>query len=187
MINSSIDNELFFIESLNSNFSISNDSSFRSIGNPTLKVVHTELSVDHTTFVNSSKGIYAEDSKILITDSQFSEQGEYSSVGGALSIKDPESSVISNSTFDRNIGLKGGAISLDCKNECLTSIQNSTFELNEALIEGGAIWYNRDIPNFLNNSYLNNTAKYGQKVGSYPVKFLLNGSESLSLSKVSSG
>jgi hypothetical protein len=49
---------------------------------------------------------------------------------------------------------------------------NSTFENNIALNHGGAIIYNSYDPYLENNTYINNSASYGQNVFSYAVKVM---------------
>jgi hypothetical protein len=61
---------------------------------------------------------------------------------------------------------------------------NSTFENNIALNNGGAIIYDTYEPNLQNNTYINNSAIYGQDIYSYAVKIMqvVNG-ELVELSK----
>ena len=69
----------------------------------------------------------------------------------------------------------------------MTSIQNSNYTLNEAKHDGGAIYYDRDTPTLDSNTYGDNKAAYGANVGSYPVKFLLDGENKLELKNLASG
>lgn len=56
-------------------------------------------------------------------------------------------------------------------------------------MRGGSIFYNLNRPSFDNNTYLNNTALYGNNIGSYPVRLLFNSTKenSLMLNDVGSG
>ena len=52
------------------------------------------------------------------------------------------------------------------------SIENNNFSNNKALIEGGAIKWNDEIPMILNNYFFNNTAIYGANIASIPIRII---------------
>jgi predicted outer membrane repeat protein len=53
--------------------------------------------------------------------------------------------------------------------KCNTTISNTIFENNNAGVKGGAISYNFKPPLFTNESFINNTAPYGNDKASYPI------------------
>ena len=63
------------------------------------------------------------------------------------------------------------------------------FESNIATKEGGAIYYDYNRPNLVDNMFYNNQAQYGPEIGSYPVKIVISGSNNtnVSISNIGSG
>ena len=53
---------------------------------------------------------------------------------------------------------------------CQLNIQNSTFQNNSAIVQGGAISYNYNHPRITESSFINNSAAYGNNLGSYPIR-----------------
>ena len=53
------------------------------------------------------------------------------------------------------------------------NIGNNTFTNNEAKIEGGAIKWNDEMPLFINNLFLNNTAIYGKNIACFPIRMIV--------------
>ena len=55
--------------------------------------------------------------------------------------------------------------------------------------QGGAIYYNFRRPQFLNNTFTNNTASYGSNIASYPVRVVMDGmmDQNIELNNVASG
>lgn len=51
-------------------------------------------------------------------------------------------------------------------------IENNTFANNKAMIEGGAIKWNDEMPLFLNNIFFNNSAIYGENIASFPIRII---------------
>lgn len=49
------------------------------------------------------------------------------------------------------------------------------FIANEASESGGTYYYSDYLPIFFNNSFTNNSAPYGQNIGSYPILVNING------------
>ena len=125
-----------------------------------------------------------------LTNSLFSQcGGSARRVGGGLLI-DRSNTTVSNSTFDTNTAVSGGAIGISCTvtSQCSNTIRDNTFIDNNAT-KGGAIYYSANRPMLENNTFTNNTAQYGPEVGSYPVKIVKKGSNNnkLTLSNVVSG
>ena len=60
---------------------------------------------------------------------------------------------------------------------------------NTATQQGGAIYYNFRRPQFLNVSYSNNTALYGNDIASYPVRIVMDGmmDQNIEFDNVASG
>ena len=52
------------------------------------------------------------------------------------------------------------------------NIFNNTFSSNKATIEGGAIKWNDEMPVFLNNKFVNNSAIYGENIASFPIRII---------------
>jgi len=98
---------------------------------------------------------------------------------------------VSESTFQNNNALEGGAIYYECslKRTCQVTISNSTFTNNIALTKGGAIMYTFYRPTLIKNTFTTNTASYGQNIASYPVKVSVKDSpdDSIELTNVGSG
>lgn len=53
-------------------------------------------------------------------------------------------------------------------------IEYNTFLSNTALVEGGAIKFNTQTPDFSNNIFINNTAEYGENIAAFPCRIVLN-------------
>lgn len=130
---------------VNTPLSIS-ESTFSNFSNT---VFHSKEStkisnISQSTFRNGKRALIIEDSYFSITQTLFSNFGEYDTPGGAIF---PTSSFrlnISNSTFSKNKGLDGGAIFIDCLqtlSKCLVTIEDSYFDSNIAIFKGGAIYY----------------------------------------------
>lgn len=70
----------------------------------------------------------------------------------------------------------------------MTTIENSNFDQNEAVIMGGAIYYNLYRP-LLNANQFNNSAPYGPNIASYPVRIveLATNQNKIYLSNIGSG
>ena len=126
-----------------------------------------------------------------IQKSNFTNNGNSNQrLGGALYIKD-STAVIQNSTFANNTADDGGAIYFGCsfiQNWNLT-LTNLTFIHNNAVKQGGAIYYDNVRPIFTRVVYIDNSAQYGSDIASYPVKIkLVNSShDDISLFDVGSG
>jgi hypothetical protein len=110
--------------------------------------------------------------------------------GGAILIKD--SSVnIDNTIFDNNYAQQGAAISIEWTEYDLwnNSISSSTFQNNEAVYQGGSIYYDFKRPVLSENIHHLNTAKYGENIASYPIRIALkdNPFKNITFSDISSG
>lgn len=89
-----------------------------------------------------------------------------------------------NSTFDGAIAGQGGGLSLYClgNSPCYTNITNTVFKNNQVGGKGGAIYYNLYRPNMVNVTFQNNTAlTQGNDISSYPVKVVVQGTNSSSI------
>ncbi|CDW78813.1 UNKNOWN [Stylonychia lemnae] len=86
----------------------------------------------------------------------------------------------SNITLQKSIitssfGHFGGGLFLSCSNSvnCFADLKNNTFSNNTAHDQGGAIDYNKNKPlNLDSNSFLNNSAPYGNDIASKPYTLL---------------
>lgn len=56
----------------------------------------------------------------------------------------------------------------------MINISFSNFVNNKAIIEGGAIKWNDEKPYFFNNTFINNSAIYGEDIASFPLRMILN-------------
>ena len=63
-------------------------------------------------------------------------------------------------------------------------IIDNIFVNNSAEIEGGAIKWSDEMPYFLNNTYINNSAIYGKNIASFPIRIILNVYNKTSQNKV---
>ena len=52
-------------------------------------------------------------------------------------------------------------------------ILNNTFSNNKAIIEGGGIKWNDEMPLLLGNLFLNNSAIYGEDIACFPIRIIL--------------
>lgn len=53
-------------------------------------------------------------------------------------------------------------------------ISNNIFVNNSASIEGGCVKWNDEEPLFENNTFINNSAIYGENIASFPIRLILN-------------
>ena len=98
----------------------------------------------------------------------------HSNNGGAIISKNTETH-IKTSQFTENIAkIKGGAVFLTCEKShlkgCPSHFESTTFELNEAGIQGGGIDYDLHPPTIASSViFTNNVAQsgYGNDIASY--------------------
>jgi hypothetical protein len=87
---------------------------------------------------------------------------------------DVKTVLIANSTFFNNSALSGsaGALQLDCIESapCNFTVTSNNFSSNSAGLDGGAVYWTKQQPTFLNNSFSNNSAEYGPDVASFGIK-----------------
>lgn len=137
---------------------------------------------------NCTEGLYIEESTVLLFEkSTFEDNGGITQLGGgALYVKNSDVS-ISNSTFKENTAQVGAAIYFTCSSItlCSISLNTSNFEYNNAIVKGGAIYYDYSRPAFGSGMiYTNNTAEYGPNIASYAVKITFSNDPS-SIMKIS--
>ena len=115
---------------------------------------------------------------VTITNSLFEEN--ISQSGGAY-FSESAHCLMENNVFRGNKAVivpgitgsgAGGAIMLSCLlfQSCPSVIQNNDFIGNVAEIKGGAITWQHSPSEFINNTFLNNSAVYGPNIASYAVK-----------------
>ncbi|WP_204256547.1 hypothetical protein, partial [Mammaliicoccus sciuri] len=65
-----------------------------------------------------------------------------------------------------------GALQLDCNENapCNFSVTSNNFSANLAGLNGGAVYWTKQQPSFINNSFSDNSAAYGPDVASFGVK-----------------
>jgi hypothetical protein len=141
---------------------------------------------------NWYQGILLENSNITqITNSTFQSNGNESLKFGAAIDLIKTNATIDNSHFDHNTAISGAAISFECINEinCKLVLDTNSFSHNEAIRQGGAVYYDFKRPTFTNIEYRNNTALYGHNIASYPAKIRIKDSDSddIILNNVGSG
>jgi hypothetical protein len=87
---------------------------------------------------------------------------------------DVKTVLITNSTFFNNSALSGssGALQLDCLESapCNFTVTSNNFSTNYAGLNGGAVYWTKQQPTFLNNSFSDNSAVYGPDVASFGIK-----------------
>ena len=148
--------------------------------------------IQNITIINCNSGILFQKSLVKeMKESYFEGLGNQHWIqGGALHI-DRSNITITNSTFRRNKAKSGAAISVNCRidSQWMNSIYANKFESNSATKQGGAIFYNMNRPEIYTNIFINNSAPYGQDIGSYVVSIESIKSESfkLELQSVGSG
>lgn len=82
---------------------------------------------------------------------------------------------LNGNIFENNYGKRGAAIYCfnSEKNIMRIRISKNIFKNNYAEIEGGAIKWNDEKPELLNNTFLNNSAIYGKDVASFPIRIIV--------------
>jgi predicted outer membrane repeat protein len=87
---------------------------------------------------------------------------------------DVKAVLIANSTFYNNSALSdsAGALQLDCIENapCYFTVTSNNFSANSAGLKGGAVYWTKQQPSFINNSYSDNSAVYGPDVASFGIK-----------------
>eukprot|EP00347_Sterkiella_histriomuscorum_P010734 403375125 len=122
--------------------------------------------------LQNNQAIFAEDSNIIITSSNFTNM-QSTEEGGAVRLIN-SNLTLNGSRFFNNYAVKGGALSMLCSKSkfCEYDIATSFFDYNYALQSGGAIFFTNHAPKIENSTStfgLQNYAQYGSNVGSYPV------------------
>ena len=115
-----------------------------------------------------------------MSNSNFTKNGNSSQrLGGAIYIKQSVLT-IQNSSFSNNTAIDGGAIYFGCTSitNCNLTLTDLAFTNNNAIRQGGAIYYDYARPRIERIEHLNNSAEYGPEIASYPVKIkLVNSTE----------
>ena len=122
---------------------------------------------------NCSQGIkLIELSSAIIFKSQFVSLGSSKQYNGAGLYVENSNLTITDILFENNLAQYGAAIDLswDLKTFWTYSISSSNFTNNSAIYYGGSIRYDLYRPNFSNNLFESNSAKYGLNIASYPIK-----------------
>jgi hypothetical protein len=109
-------------------------------------------------------------SNFTITDSTFDSNSALS--GGAVTAAEVDLK-ISSSVFKNNYGtFRGGALLLSCSTEdnCYFEVTDSTFTNNSATSNGGAMYWDANEPVLEYNTMLGNKAKHGDNAATYSAK-----------------
>ena len=110
--------------------------------------------------------------------------------GGALRLINTNILIL-NWTFVNNKAQSGAAISFECKSlsNWFLYIENTLFDSNTAVLQGGAIYYNYKRPQFNKNDFTNNQAVYGPDIASYAVKLRFRdiNSDQMNITDIASG
>ena len=110
-----------------------------------------------------------------VTDSMFEGLGsEEVTTGGGISSHD-SNLTMSGCTFDSNKAVSGAGVYLECdftSSTCAYDFEDSTFQLNEAATQGGAVFYQSYKPQMRAITLTDNTAPYGSDLASYPVQIV---------------
>ena len=172
-----------YISSSNSKIIDVSYSTISSISNVTINEVYATVfgmtgstlnNVVMLKFFNVTQGISMTQTNLTIQDSNFTWCGKGGIVyGGAIDLIDSKLS-INNTHFLSNYALSGAALSLRCStiSACTIDLMSNRFEHNDAVTQGGAIYYNFVRPNFIGNTFINNTASYGKNIASYAVRIV---------------
>jgi hypothetical protein len=170
------DFDSYAFEIFDSNITSIRDVRISNIGFPALLMKNNKVALMHNvTMSNCSSAFEFYGSEITsMTSSTFVDSGSANNLkAGSLYFEDSEFSII-NSTFKFNRAANGGAINVKCsfKKACNSAISSSIFENNAASNKGGAIYYNSYRPEMADISFLNNSALYGDNIGSYAAKIV---------------
>jgi hypothetical protein len=103
---------------------------------------------------------------------------------------DVQTVLIVNSTFYNNSASSdsAGAVQLDCNDPapCALAVTSNNFSSNSAVLKGGAVYWTKQQPTFMNNSFTHNSAVYGPDIASFGVKLTsLDFADHSNLAKVS--
>ena len=162
-------------------------------GQTAIRIYSSSISTIQNWSVFNSYQAFVIESSIVSTfkDLLLSSNGDTSSLhGGALRLINVNVSV-SNWTFVNNKAQSGAAISFEW--ESLLNwdlyIENTLFDSNAAVLQGGAIYYNYKRPQLSKINFSNNQAVYGPNIASYAVKvrFHESSSDQMSISYIASG
>eukprot|EP00347_Sterkiella_histriomuscorum_P013557 403364259 len=174
-----LNDEGLFIKSQESNINISH-SNFEKL----------ESSQNAIILVNENSNKIVK-YQLSISESKFlSNQATIGS--GIVSSFDGNVNVISSTFSNNEAAIDAGAIQLLCQLDnqqgCSYNIQNNIFENNQAMGRGGSIYYDLYSPTNLNsNVFTNNTALYGQDIGSFASEIKLRNVELNWLQLLASG
>ena len=136
-------------------------------------------------YINRTYGIFFKDCNIKqMQNSIFTNNGKGINSSNLNSVKgggvyfENTNFTLSYSTFTNNTSKSGAGLYISWKLGTIwvTSISDSTFSSNIAEISGGGIQYNLYRPSFSNLKFINNSALYGQDIGSYAVKLEIENS-----------
>ena len=109
---------------------------------------------------------------LSMSNSNFTNNGNSSQrLGGAIYVKQSVLT-IQNSSFTNNTAIDGGAMYFGCTSitNCNLTLTDLVFTNNNAIRQGGAIYYDYVRPRIEEVEYTNNSAEYGLNIASYPVK-----------------
>ena len=125
----------------------------------------SSILIDNTAYNNTS---------IMIEDCIFLNNSAINSLGGSLHMKNAYIS-LSKNIFIANKATRGGAVYFDClpnnKDLCLFTLSSNIFQSNIADIDGGAYKWQYIRPIDINNTYINNSAKYSNDYSGYFSRF----------------
>jgi hypothetical protein len=166
----------YALESYDTNFSSIQNVQFKNIVS-TVILMHDNYigQVTNLTIDNATSGIFFHESKVdLITQSAFMNSGSLNDQDDKCLYFQNSEFRITDSIFKLNKGVNGGAINIKCYlgKACNSTISGSVFENNAASNKGGAIYYNSYRPEMQQNTFSNNSALYGNNIGSYAVKIV---------------
>ena len=152
----------------------------------------TGESIQRLDINNCSTGIFIQQSEFIeISNSHFQEWGSLDKMHSGAIYLDRSNITVRTSTFERNYASEGAAISINWRvqSQCKNEISENIFKNNQALKKGGAIYYNLNRPSFDNNTFIKNSAQYGENIASYPVKvyFYETGTNKMTLYNIESG
>lgn len=169
-------NAKFVVEIYHSDFEEIFNSTFQNLGEIALEIDYSTVNrIDKLNMTSNDVCLNLYRSKVdEITGSYFDTCGTKDVLyGGAIHISSSNSS-LSQCTFTNNIAISGASIGIECdlSLQCYNSILNSTFNGNNAIDKGGAVYYNLNRPNMTDCIFENNTAPYGKNIASYAVKIV---------------
>jgi len=169
--------ESLLVEDLSS-FKVTESSFKLGLKNSRIFVKRSQVEMEGNTFENNSNSTQGAAVKLEGVGSSNIQRNSFSGnsacYGGSVYLLDSNSTLTSNS-FNNNSAHcesegEGGAVLVDCTQNCETVMEHNSFTNNSAFKDGGAIKWKAKRPQLIDNFFENNSAQYGADFAAYPSK-----------------